>query len=97
MDHVLCPLELPRMDLHWDIINHWQQMVDRLEEQQLLVRRPRRIVVDRMDPFQVMTEEEFVERFRLHKHTVQDLITDIENQVAVAVNNRGKPKSSICG
>lgn len=97
MDHLLRPLELPRMDLHWGIINRWEQMVDRLEEQRVLVRRPRRIVVDRMDPFQSMTEEEFVERFRLHKHTVQDLITDFGNQLAVAVNKRGKSKSSICG
>lgn len=52
MDHVQRPLELPRVDLPWDIINRWKQMVDRLEEQQAPVRRPRRIVVDKMNPFQ---------------------------------------------
>lgn len=44
-----------------------------------------------------MTEEEFEERLRLHNHTMQDLITDFEKQLEVAVNNEGKAKSSICG
>lgn len=95
MDHGLHLLELPRMDVQWGIINRWEEMIIRLEEQR--VRRPRRIVVDRMDPFQAMTEAEFVERFRIRKNTAQDLINNLEDQLAVAANQRGKSKSSIYG
>ena len=36
-------LEVPHMDIQWDIDNRWEQMANRLNEQR--VHRPRRIVV----------------------------------------------------
>ncbi|KAK3888200.1 hypothetical protein Pcinc_007731 [Petrolisthes cinctipes] len=41
-------------------MNHWEEMVNRLERR---ARRVRRIVPDRMNPFQAMTDGEFTERF----------------------------------
>ena len=81
-------LELPHMDIQWGVDDRWEQMANRLNEQRVC--RPRRIVVDRMDPFQAMTEEESVERFRLHKNIVQNLINDLEHQLVTTVDWRGK-------
>lgn len=95
MDHLLNPLvEVPAVELQWNIdINQWEEMVNRLNEQH--IRRTRRIVTDRMDPFQAMSEVEFIERFRLHKITVQNLTNDLENQLLTTVDNRGKSNLSV--
>ncbi|KAK3863125.1 hypothetical protein Pcinc_006043 [Petrolisthes cinctipes] len=54
-------------------------------------RRPRYIVPDRMDPFVAMTKEEFVDRFRLPKHSVVELIGEIQEQLPAANDRRGCP------
>lgn len=53
------------------------------------VRHVRRIVVDRMDPFQAMSDEDFTERFPLPKETIHSLIQHIQHQFPVARDKRG--------
>lgn len=45
---------------------------------------------DRMDPFTAMTDEEFVDRFRLRKESVHHLIEEIRDQLPPANDRRGK-------
>ena len=52
-----------------------------------LQRVPRRIVVDRMNPFQAMEENEFIFRFRLNKEAIHQLIQTIQNDLPLTLNN----------
>ncbi|KAG7177792.1 hypothetical protein Hamer_G027016, partial [Homarus americanus] len=55
-------------------------------------RRLRRIVGDRMNPFTAMSDAEFVDRFRLRKESVNSIIQEIQDQLPVANDKRGKAK-----
>ena len=55
-----------------------------------LQRVPRRIVVDRMNPFQAMEGNEFIFRFRQNKEAIHQLIQTIQNDLSLTLNNRGK-------
>ena len=50
----------------------------------------RTILTDRSNPFEAMTQEEFLRRFRLSKECTLSLIEKIENQFPDAINNKGK-------
>lgn len=94
IDQHLYPHMVPHVELQWVIdINRWQDMINCLNEQR--VHRIRRIVTDRMDPFQAMSEEEFIERFRFNKITVQNLINDLENQLLTTADQRGKSNLTV--
>ncbi|KAG0710185.1 hypothetical protein GWK47_023346 [Chionoecetes opilio] len=54
-------------------------------------RRPRRVVTDRMNPFTAMGDDEFVDRFRLRKASMYDLIEEIRDQLPAANDLRGCP------
>ncbi|MPC52720.1 hypothetical protein E2C01_046596 [Portunus trituberculatus] len=51
-------------------------------------RHIRRVMKDRSNPFEAMTEEEFLSRFRLTKECTLLLIGRIENRLPCALNNR---------
>ncbi|XP_066968278.1 uncharacterized protein [Macrobrachium rosenbergii] len=58
-----------------------------------VARRPRYIVANRMDPFTSLTDEEYVDMFRLTKECVHHLIGEIRDQLPPA-NDRRAPLSS---
>lgn len=62
------------------------EMMARIRRQR---RRVRRVIVDRMNPFVAMDDEEFVERFRLKKETINIVIQQIQPQLDVALDRRG--------
>ncbi|KAK3872871.1 hypothetical protein Pcinc_022077 [Petrolisthes cinctipes] len=53
-------------------------------------RRPRRIVTDRMNPFTSMSDDEFVDRFRLRKVSAVTLLEEVRNELPAAADLRGK-------
>ena len=53
------------------------------------VRVPRRVVVDRSNPFETMADVEFLSRFRLNKETVINLIEAIRGDLPQAANRKG--------
>ena len=48
-------------------------------------RRTRRVVPDRMNPFIAMSEDEFVERFRLRKESANSIIQEIQHDLTVHI------------
>ncbi|KAK3891803.1 hypothetical protein Pcinc_004273 [Petrolisthes cinctipes] len=69
----------------------WKQQDMRLKDMEhadLVILFQARIK-DRMDPFVAMTKEEFVDRFRLPKHSVVELIGEIQEQLPAANDRRG--------
>lgn len=54
------------------------------------MRRERRIVPDRMNPFTAMSDREFIERFRLKKESVNDIILKIGDHLPDSTDRRGK-------
>lgn len=46
--------------------------------------------LDRMNPFTAMSDDEFVQRFRLRKHTLHNLIEEITNQLPTSNDTRGE-------
>lgn len=54
------------------------------------MRRERRIVPDRTNPFTAMTDCEFTERFRLRKESVNDIIIKISDHLPHSTDKRGK-------
>lgn len=55
------------------------------------MRRSRRVVPDRMNPFVAMSDDEFVNRFRLKKESVNSIIQEIQHGLPVANDRRGNP------
>ncbi|KAK3870908.1 hypothetical protein Pcinc_023934 [Petrolisthes cinctipes] len=51
-------------------------------------RRPRRIVTDRMNPFTSMSDDEFVDRFRLRKVSAVTLLEEVRNELPAAADLR---------
>ena len=47
------------------------------------------IARDRGNPFQALTEEEFIERYRLNKDAVSDLLDELRPVAPRIVNGRG--------
>ena len=47
------------------------------------------IIADRMNPFTAMDEDEFVDRFRLRKTTMFDLIEEIREHLPAPHDSRG--------
>ncbi|XP_066984532.1 putative nuclease HARBI1 isoform X2 [Macrobrachium rosenbergii] len=80
------------VDLIFDIEIH-NLLGDAAEEDRHrpVARRPRYIVADRMDPFTSLTDEEYVDRFRLTKECVHHLIGEIRDQLPPANDRRGCP------
>ena len=58
-------------------------------EQVLEVRIPRIVAKDRSDPFHCLSDEEFLERYRLPKDAVTDLIEQIRPRALVDRMGRG--------
>lgn len=50
----------------------------------------RRVVADRSNPFEAMTEDEFLRRFRLSKECTHSLIQRIDHQLPQTLNNKGE-------
>lgn len=48
-----------------------------------------------MNPFTAMSDDEFVERFRLQKQSTLDLIEEIKDQLPAAIDSRGMFLSTI--
>lgn len=48
--------------------------------------RRQKLIRDRIDYFNILTEEQFFARFRLQKLTVLNLLGMIENQISPAIN-----------
>ena len=49
-----------------------------------------KVIPDRTNPFEAMTEDEFLMKFRLNKECTISLIQRIEHQLPHTLNNRGK-------
>lgn len=62
---------------------------EELEEPLLEVKIPRIIAKDRSDPFQGLSDEEFLERYRLPKDTTRDLIEEVRPRAHVDKMGRG--------
>ena len=60
-----------------------------LEAEISYMRRSQRVVPDRMNPFQAMSDIEFTEHFRLRKESVSELIQEIQPSLYVANDRRG--------
>ena len=58
-------------------------------EQVLEVRIPRVVAKDRSDPFHCLSDEEFLERYRLPKDAVTDLIEQVRPRAHVDRMGRG--------
>ena len=67
--------------LHW-ILNEENRQLQEIED----VRIPR---VFARDPLQALTEEEFVQRYRLSKDAVSDLLDELHPVAPRIVNGRG--------
>ena len=68
----------------------WEtEALEQLEEEMRHMRRSRRVVPDRMNPFQAMSDTEFTERFRLRKESENELIQEIQPSLPVANDKRG--------
>ena len=50
----------------------------------------RRLLEDRMDPFRLYDEGEFIRRYRLSKETTHSLIQRLQERFEPAVNFKGK-------
>lgn len=65
-------------------------MLDDIEKDELQrVRLPRFVPRDRSDPRAYLTELDFLQRFRLSKEGVRDLLEEIRPRLARIRNNRG--------
>lgn len=56
-----------------------------------IMRLPRIVPRDRSDPMAYLTDREFVQRFRLSKAGVRDLLQEIRPHLRRIRNGRGKP------
>ncbi|KAG0724948.1 hypothetical protein GWK47_039539 [Chionoecetes opilio] len=78
-----------------DYPDYWDQvdLENEIDAQGIvgLGRRRRRVVTDRMNPFTAMSDAEFVDRFRLKKASMSDLIEEIRDQLPAANDLRGCP------
>lgn len=74
--------------VQWDEFAAGQRAVVALGQNAL--RRERRVVPDRMNPFTAMSDREFVERFRLKKDSVNEIIVKIGNHLPDSMDRRGK-------
>ena len=63
----------------WEDLGAWEE----------LAARPVRRFHPRQDPFQVYTEEEFRQRYRLSKECVQNLLERIQHLLPESANERG--------
>ncbi|XP_050691085.1 putative nuclease HARBI1 [Eriocheir sinensis] len=77
----------------WDEFDLWDQWeeLEEMDAPRVVVRRPRRIVTDRMNPFTAMSDNEFVDRFRLRKNSMYDLIEEIREHLPAPTDSRGCP------
>lgn len=66
----------------------WEAFQEYLERN--AVRRTRRVVPDRMNPFTAMHDSEFVVRFRLNKESINGIIQEIQDQLPDSTDGRGK-------
>lgn len=71
----------------WDAEEEELEALEVIERRHM--RRARRVVPDRMNPFIAMTEEEFVDRFRLKKDSVNSIIQEIQDDLPIAHDRRG--------
>ncbi|XP_045138662.1 putative nuclease HARBI1 [Portunus trituberculatus] len=87
------------MDEYQELWDDWE-FLDQFEDEELkdqpdaegaIGRKRRRIVKDRMNPFTAMSDEEFVDRFRLDKTSMYDLIEEITDQLSTPTDTRGCP------
>lgn len=74
-------------------MEQWLQWQWDAEEEQVLerryMRRSRRVVPDRMNPFVAMSDDEFVDQFRLKKESVNSIIQEIQHGLPVTNDRRG--------
>lgn len=68
----------------WKEMDAQQEVLERK-----YMRRSRRVVPDRMNPFVAMSDDEFVNRFRLKKESVNSIIQEIQHGLPVANDRRG--------
>ncbi|XP_050726615.1 putative nuclease HARBI1 isoform X1 [Eriocheir sinensis] len=78
------------------MFNPWQQWEEFAAGQRALaalgrktLRRERRVVPDRMNPFTAMSDREFTEQFRLKKESVNDIILKIGDCLPQSTDRRG--------
>ncbi|KAK3889763.1 hypothetical protein Pcinc_006326 [Petrolisthes cinctipes] len=69
----------------WDDQEHLDAVIDALAGARC---RPRRIVRDRMNPFTSMSDDEFVDRFRLRKVSVLTLLEEVRNELPAPTDLR---------
>ncbi|MPC34673.1 hypothetical protein E2C01_028070 [Portunus trituberculatus] len=85
------------MALYEEVWNDWEVLDllhieedDEFQNGQGVVRQKcRRIVKDQMKPFTAMDNDEFVDRFRLRKTSMYDLIEEIRDQLPAPHDSRG--------
>ncbi|XP_045107419.1 uncharacterized protein LOC123502263 [Portunus trituberculatus] len=75
----------------WDDWEFWEEDEEFEAAQEIVARRRRRIVKDRMNPFTSMSDEEFIDRFRLRKDSTHDLIEKIKDDLVATTDSRGCP------
>lgn len=70
--------------------------LDDLEELEALqdLEQQRRLLQDRMDPFRMYSNEDFLKRYRLSKEAVLSLAQRLEPRIMRVQNIRGKGKNS---
>ncbi|KAG0713973.1 hypothetical protein GWK47_015000 [Chionoecetes opilio] len=77
-----------------DYPDYWDQvdLENEIDAQDIVGRgrRRRRVVTDRMNPFTAMSDAEFVDRFRLKKASMSDLIEEIRDQLPAANDLRDR-------
>lgn len=86
------------LDFPHDLWLYYQQICNRVAddegrenimEEHQRIRRVRRIISDRMNPFTAMEDEEFTARFRLQKHTMHSLTEEVKDELPVTYNRKG--------
>ncbi|XP_050724404.1 putative nuclease HARBI1 [Eriocheir sinensis] len=74
----------------WDDLDLLDQL-EELDAEGVVGRRRRRIVTDRMNPFTAMSDDEFMDRFRVRKTSMYDLIEEIRDHLPAPNDSRGCP------
>ncbi len=73
------------MDNYLDEFGAWED----IEEWEELAARPVRRFHHRLDPFQMYSEEEFRQQYRLSKECTQNLLRRIHHHLPESANERG--------
>lgn len=72
----------------WGEWHQWEILED--DFRRAAVRRRRRIVPERMNPFTAIRDTEFNARFRLRKESANDIIREIQDHLPDSTDRRGK-------